>query len=498
LVAGGKLPAIFLFWAENAQGSPVYAKMKAMKQKIMKLSGMLIGIGLAVWLVYRAFGRMLPGLIPVLKSGNEKAIEAYLSHAGNWEGMVCVFLLQFLQVVTIIFPGWPIQVAAGIIYGGLRAFGITLLAYWSANMVTFFVIRQMKDTVVGRNRAARGKEGGKEQLTPGKAGAVLEKNRLRLAKKHKESTFISRIKNTHPILAVMMGVLMPGMPNGFIPYVAAGTRLTYKQFAFAIAAGCWFPIFMTCMAGHFILTGDFLISIIMIVCPIVVVAFLYQHQYKILQYLDSRQEKLQKKEQQEEEHRDEAQQNEEQQEEEQQNKEDRDEEKQNEEQMERQWHGFGPVFDRDSRILILGSFPSVKSRAVQFYYGHPNNRFWKVLSEVLGEALPETTEEKRNMVLKHHIALWDVLESCEIEGSSDASIRGEEPVDIRVITDSCRIEKIFTNGAAAKKNYDRFLKDKTGREAICLPSTSPANAAWSLAKLTEKWNGELKNGIDFI
>lgn len=166
--------------------------------------------------------------------------------------------------------------------------------------------------------------------------------------------------------------------------------------------------------------------------------------------------------------------------------------------MERQQHGFGPVFDRDSRILILGSFPSVQSRAVQFYYGHPNNRFWRVLSSILGEPLPETAEEKRSMVLKHHIALWDVLESCEIEGSSDASIRGEEPVDIRVITDSCHIEKIVTNGAAAKKNYDRFLRDQTGREAVCLPSTSPANAAWGLAELTEKWNGELKDGIDFI
>lgn len=263
----------------------------------MKLSGMLSGIALTVWLVYRAFGRMLPGLIPVLKSGNEKAIETYLSHAGNWEGVVCVFLLQFLQVVTIIFPGWPIQVAAGIIYGGFRAFVITLLAYWSANMVTFFVIRQMKNTMVGGNRAALEKEGRKEQLAPGKAGAVLEKTRLRFAKKHRESTFISRIKNTHPMLAVIMGVLMPGMPNGFIPYVAAGTRLTFKQFAVAIASGCWFPIFMTCMAGHFIIMGDFLISIVMIGCPIVVVAFLYQHQYKILQLLDSRKPGLQQEEQ---------------------------------------------------------------------------------------------------------------------------------------------------------------------------------------------------------
>jgi len=165
---------------------------------------------------------------------------------------------------------------------------------------------------------------------------------------------------------------------------------------------------------------------------------------------------------------------------------------------EKQDHGFGPVYDAASTILILGSFPSVKSREQKFYYGHPQNRFWKVLAAILKEPVPETIPEKKKMVLQHHIALWDVLESCEIEGSSDASIRKEIPTDIRKILTACPIKRIITNGNTAKKNYDRFLFPDTGMEAVCLPSTSPANAAWTLDKLTEKWSVEIKNGIDII
>ena len=229
----------------------------------------VLGVLLTVLLLYRAFGRILPGLIPVLKSGNEKEIEVYLSKAGRWDGYLCVYLLQFLQVVTVVFPGWPIQVAAGIIYGGLRAFLITFLAYWSANMAVFYVIRQMKNAVVPSERLSAPRSKG-----------------LKKAKQIRENTFIARIKNTHPMLAVAMGVLMPGMPNGFIPYVAAGTSMGMKQFALAVAAGCAFPIFMTCLAGHFIITGDYLISIVMIACPIVLVAVLYWNQYRIIRYLE--------------------------------------------------------------------------------------------------------------------------------------------------------------------------------------------------------------------
>lgn len=157
----------------------------------------------------------------------------------------------------------------------------------------------------------------------------------------------------------------------------------------------------------------------------------------------------------------------------------------------RQSHEFGPVYDKNSRILILGSFPSVKSREQAFYYGHPQNRFWKVLAALYRETPPQSMAEKREFALRHGIALWDVIESCEIRGSSDASIRNVVPVEIERITDFSPIEGIFVNGGTAKKYYDRYLKKRCGREAVLLPSTSPANAAWSLLKLTEVWGEKL-------
>ncbi|MGP1348795.1 MAG: DNA-deoxyinosine glycosylase [Stomatobaculum sp.] len=161
----------------------------------------------------------------------------------------------------------------------------------------------------------------------------------------------------------------------------------------------------------------------------------------------------------------------------------------------RQYHEFPPVYDQNSRILILGSFPSVKSRAQAFYYGHPQNRFWKVLATVAGEQISDDTEARRRFLLRRGIALWDVLESCEIHGSSDASIRAAEPVEIERITGACSIERICVNGSTAKKYYDRYLRRRTGREAVLLPSTSPANAAWSLARLTEAWRAALGDCI---
>ena len=154
-------------------------------------------------------------------------------------------------------------------------------------------------------------------------------------------------------------------------------------------------------------------------------------------------------------------------------------------------HEFPAVFDRESRVLLLGSIPSPKSREVGFYYGHPQNRFWKVIAAVLGEGVPTTIPQKKAMLKKHHVALWDVLESCEIRGSSDASIRGAVPVEIGTVTGACRIGTIFVNGGTAKKYYDRYLKALTGREAVQLPSTSPANAAWSLERLAEAWREAL-------
>ena len=151
-------------------------------------------------------------------------------------------------------------------------------------------------------------------------------------------------------------------------------------------------------------------------------------------------------------------------------------------------HNIPPVFDSESRILILGSFPSVKSRAAEFFYGHPQNRFWKVTAAVFGCDVPQTTDEKKAFLLKNHVALWDVIESCEIEGSADSTIKNAVPNDIARILDAADIKQIFVNGKTAEKYYKKYLLPKTKREAVCLPSTSPANAAKSLDRLIEEWN----------
>ena len=154
-------------------------------------------------------------------------------------------------------------------------------------------------------------------------------------------------------------------------------------------------------------------------------------------------------------------------------------------------HPFPPVYNENSRILILGSFPSVKSREQLFFYGHPQNRFWKVLSAVFSSEEPKTIDEKRAFLLRNGIALWDVLASCEIDGSADSTIRNAVPNDLREIFGGAPIEKIFVNGKTAAHYYDKFQRERLGREAIILPSTSPANAAWSLARLTDVWQKQL-------
>lgn len=156
--------------------------------------------------------------------------------------------------------------------------------------------------------------------------------------------------------------------------------------------------------------------------------------------------------------------------------------------MERFSHTLPPICDGNSRILILGSFPSVKSRAVQFYYGNPRNRFWAVLARVLGEPVPDSSGRRESFLLNHHIALWDVIASCEIDGSADSSIRNAVPNDLAPILERCPIRRIYTNGSAAARLYRKFLLPQTGREAIPLPSTSPANAAYSLDRLAADWH----------
>ena len=147
-------------------------------------------------------------------------------------------------------------------------------------------------------------------------------------------------------------------------------------------------------------------------------------------------------------------------------------------------HPFAPIWDENSRILILGSFPSVRSRADNFYYGHPQNRFWRVLAGLYAEPIPQTVEEKQAFLLRHGIALWDVISSCEIENSSDVSIRNAEVNDLSAIFARADIRAVYTNGKAADKLYRKYHE----REAVCLPSTSPANAAWSLEKLLAAWS----------
>ncbi|MBR5677761.1 MAG: DNA-deoxyinosine glycosylase [Paludibacteraceae bacterium] len=156
-------------------------------------------------------------------------------------------------------------------------------------------------------------------------------------------------------------------------------------------------------------------------------------------------------------------------------------------------HPIEPVYDEHSEVLILGSFPSVKSREEGFFYGHPQNRFWKVIAAVCGEPVPGTVEEKRSLLLRNHIAVWDVIRSCDITGSSDASIRNVTPNDLRRILDAAPIRAIYVNGKTAERYYKKYIEKTLGIPAACLPSTSPANAAWSAEKLVGEWGKVLHN-----
>ncbi|MBR4474462.1 MAG: DNA-deoxyinosine glycosylase [Oscillospiraceae bacterium] len=154
---------------------------------------------------------------------------------------------------------------------------------------------------------------------------------------------------------------------------------------------------------------------------------------------------------------------------------------------ERILHPIPPTWNRESEILILGSFPSVKSREMAYFYGHPQNRFWKVMSVLFEEEIPETAEGRRAFLLRRHIAAWDVIASCEISGSADSSIRDAEVNNLLPILEGAPIRQIYTNGKTADRLYQRYELPLTGRPAVCLPSTSPANAAWRLDRLLEAW-----------
>lgn len=157
-------------------------------------------------------------------------------------------------------------------------------------------------------------------------------------------------------------------------------------------------------------------------------------------------------------------------------------------------HEFPAVFDRHSRVLLLGSIPSPKSREVGFYYGHPQNRFWKVLAQVLGETVPGTIPQKKAMLKKHHVALWDVLESCTIMGASDTSIEDAVPNRIGELVKFSQVTRIFCTGATAYKLYQKFCAKDVGIDAVKLPSTSPANCAVSFDKLVDAYKIILPDG----
>lgn len=150
-------------------------------------------------------------------------------------------------------------------------------------------------------------------------------------------------------------------------------------------------------------------------------------------------------------------------------------------------HTIPPLYDSHSRVLLLGSIPSPKSREIGFFYAHPQNRFWRVLAAVLGEEVPQTIDEKRAMCLKHHVALWDTIARCDIVGASDTSIRNAEPNDIGKLVRESKITRIFATGGKSAELYRKLIEPQLHIPITQLPSTSPANAAWSLERLIEAY-----------
>lgn len=150
-------------------------------------------------------------------------------------------------------------------------------------------------------------------------------------------------------------------------------------------------------------------------------------------------------------------------------------------------HNIQPIYNDYSTILILGSFPSVKSREAQFFYHHPQNRFWKILASLFEENIPISIDDKKAFLLKHHIAVWDVIESCDIKGSSDSSIQNVKVNDLSIILNHSPIRYILTNGKKSHQLYQKYCLPITQIEDICLPSSSPANAQYSLEKLIHEW-----------
>lgn len=150
-------------------------------------------------------------------------------------------------------------------------------------------------------------------------------------------------------------------------------------------------------------------------------------------------------------------------------------------------HPFGPLYNKESKILILGSLPSVKSREQNFFYGHPQNRYWPLVAALFEEPAPQSVEEKKALALKHGIAMWDTIYSCDIIGSSDSSIKNVVPTDLKPVLEETGIKRVFCNGKTSWNYYHKYQEKILGIQAECLPSTSPANAAWGMERLKEAW-----------
>lgn len=152
------------------------------------------------------------------------------------------------------------------------------------------------------------------------------------------------------------------------------------------------------------------------------------------------------------------------------------------------FHPFEPIFDERSRVLILGTIPSPRSRENRFYYGHPQNRFWQILPDIFEEPQLRSIPDKTAFLLRHHIALWDVLSACEIIGAEDSKIRNPQPNDLDRIFSVCSIKAVFLNGQKAYSLYKRFFSNKYDISWYGLPSTSPANCRnWDREKLTDAY-----------
>lgn len=234
--------------------------------KLLRALAITAVILLVVYLVWQAFGTLIPNLIPLLKEGNSDKIVAYLEQEGKWKGILCTYILAFLQVVSIFVPGMPIQVAAGAIYGWLEGFIICFLGYWTANLAVFVFARKFKTDVT-------------DKVSTGK----------------KTMWLMQKLNSTEPGFVIAIACLLPGVPNGIIPYIAARSRITFWSFARAVAAGCSLTIFSFCLTGRFLLQGQYVYGIAAVVVQIIVIVFVIVKRDWFLSRIQKKdQEKLQK------------------------------------------------------------------------------------------------------------------------------------------------------------------------------------------------------------